>query len=87
LADFQRQRKFRYVDVVGMTNARSFGAPSRRRHLIGGHEMQSKDLPKRPGEHGPDDIGKKGGAPLDNPSIEGPTDIPDKGGDVRQPPA
>jgi len=50
-------------------------------------KMQSKDLPKRPGEHGPDDVGKKGGAPLDNPSIEGPTDIPDKGGDVRQPPA
>ncbi len=50
-------------------------------------KMQSKDLPKRPGEHGPNDIGKKGGAPLDNPSIEEPTDIPDKGGDVRQPPA
>ena len=47
--------------------------------------MQSKDLPKRPGEYGPDDVGKKGGAPLE--SIEGPTDIPDKGGDVRQPPA
>jgi len=49
--------------------------------------VQSKDLPKRPGEYGPDDVGKKGGAPVDNPNVEGPTDIPDKGGDVRQPPA
>ena len=49
--------------------------------------MQQKDLPKRPGEHGPDDVSKKGGAPVETPNIEGPTDIPDKGGDVRQPPA
>ena len=49
--------------------------------------MQNKDLPKRPGEYGPDDAGKKGGAPVENPNIEGPTDIPDKGGDVRHPPA
>ena len=49
--------------------------------------MQNKDLPKRPGEYGPDDVGKKGGAPVENPNIEGPTDAPDKGGDVRHPPA
>lgn len=49
--------------------------------------MQQKDLPKRPGEYGPDDASKKGGAPLKNPGIEGPTDIPDKGSDVRHPPA
>jgi hypothetical protein len=49
--------------------------------------MQAKDLPKRPGEHGPDDVGKKGGAPLENPNVEEPTDHPGEGGDVRQPPA
>jgi len=49
--------------------------------------MQSNDLPKRPGEYGPDDVRKKGGAPVENPNIEEPTDIPDQGGDVRQPPA
>jgi hypothetical protein len=49
--------------------------------------VQEKNLPKRPGEYGPDDVGKKGGAPLENPGIEGPTDLPDKGGDTRQPPA
>ena len=49
--------------------------------------MHQKDLPKRPGEYGPDDIGKKGGAPLENPNVEEPTDVPEKGGDVRQPPA
>jgi len=50
-------------------------------------DIQDKDLPKRPGEYGPDDVGKKGGAPVDKPNIEGPTDVPDKGGDVRHPPA
>jgi hypothetical protein len=49
--------------------------------------VQNKDLPKRPGEHGPDDIGKKGGMPLESPNIESPTDAPKKGGDVETPPA
>jgi hypothetical protein len=50
--------------------------------------VQTKeDLPKRPGEFGPDGIGKKGGAPLENPNIEGPTDVPKKGGDVKTPTA
>jgi len=49
--------------------------------------MQAKDLPKRPGEHGPDDLGKKGGAPVENPNVEEPTDAPGHGGDVRMPPA
>ena len=25
-------------------------------------DIQDKDLPKRPGEYGPDDVGKKGGS-------------------------
>jgi len=50
--------------------------------------VQAKeDLPKRPGEFGPDDVGKKGGAPLENPNIESPTDVPKKGGDVEKPTA
>jgi len=50
--------------------------------------VQAKeDLPKRPGEFGPDDVGKKGGAPLKNPNIESPTDVPKKGGDVEKPTA
>ena len=49
--------------------------------------MQAKDLPKRPGEHGPDDLGKKGGAPVENPNVEEPTDVPEHGSDVRMPPA
>jgi len=50
--------------------------------------MQAKDLPRRPGEYGPDDIRKKGGgAPLEDPNGEEPTDMPGDGADVRMPPA
>ena len=48
---------------------------------------QAKNLPRRPGEYGPDDIRKKGGAPLENPNVEEPTDLPGDGADVREPPA
>jgi hypothetical protein len=48
---------------------------------------QAKDLPRRPGEYGPDDIRKKGGGPLENPNVEEPTDLPGDGGDVTTPPA
>jgi len=52
--------------------------------------MQDRDLPKRPGEHGPDDVGKKGGSP-EGPIVDEPTDVP-RGpsggeGDTRRPPA
>ena len=49
--------------------------------------MDTKDLPKRPGEHSPDDVGKKGGVPVENPNVESPTDTPRKGGDVKTPTA
>jgi hypothetical protein len=59
-----------------MTNARSFGAPSQEATC----RLEAIDAaggsPKRPGEYGPDDVGKKGGALVENPNIEGPTDIP-----------
>jgi len=51
-----------------------------------------EDLPRRPGEPGPDDVGKKGGdTPDDNgPIVDEPTDLPrnepgTKRGPIRQP--
>ena len=52
--------------------------------------MLDRDLPKRPGEYGPDDAGKKGGAP-EQPIVDEPTDVPrgpsSDEGDTRKPPA
>ena len=54
--------------------------------------MTQEGLPRRPGEPGPDDVGKKGGdVPDDNgPIVDEPTDIPPRGpdqgkGPIRQP--
>ena len=39
--------------------------------------MRESDLPRRPGEPGPGDVGKKGGTPDDNgPIVDEPTDLP-----------
>jgi hypothetical protein len=46
-----------------------------------------EDLPRRPGEVGPDDVGKKGGGPVENPDIETPTDTPKPGKEVKIPTA
>ena len=51
----------------------------------GGKQWPQEETGKQGGQGG--DIGKKGGAPLENPNIEGPTDVPDEGSDVRKPPA
>jgi hypothetical protein len=52
--------------------------------------MLDRDLPKRPGEYGPDDAGKKGGSP-EQPIVDEPTDVPrgpsSDEGDTRKPPA
>jgi hypothetical protein len=74
LADFSAEAQIRYVPAIGTTNARSFAAPLKRRHLIGGDSMQEKkdqpgqgDTKQWPGDEagkqgGKGDIGKKGGS-------------------------
>ena len=37
--------------------------------------MQQRDLPRRPGEHVPGDVGKKGGS-TEKPIVDEPTDVP-----------
>ena len=52
--------------------------------------MQQRDLPRRPGEHVPGDVGKKGGS-TEKPIVDEPTDVPrgpsSEKGDTRRPPA
>lgn len=50
--------------------------------------MTREDLPRRPGEPGPDDVGKKGGdLPDDNgPIVDEPTDLPPDGPGVKRGP-
>jgi hypothetical protein len=48
--------------------------------------VTSEELPRRPGEPSPDDVGKKGGE-TERPGIDEPTDLPPntKEGLIRQP--
>ena len=45
-----------------------------------------RDLPRRPGEPGPGDVGKKGGdAPDQGPIVDEPTDLPPNDPQPRNP--
>ena len=47
--------------------------------------MRQADLPRRPGEPGPGDIGKKGGDPDPGPIVHEPTDLPPNDPEPRSP--